>query len=179
MKKIIVPCLVLLLCTSCTVQVKTVYDPKVDFSGYKTFCWLKGCEFTFSGPPYMKEKVVEEMMQNAIINVMKEKNIRYDNDMPDLLMDVHVIVKEDLTYVYHLPNDQMVVLLSGPEEVLMLKGTLVIDLVDKKTSAVVWRSVAISYMERNPDLTEANFKRGLRRALKKFPPNLAKVSGFK
>lgn len=174
MKTLFIPGLIVLLCSSCMVNVKTAYDPKVNFTKYHTFCWLKGCEFTFSGPAYMKEKVVEEMMQKAIIDVMKKKNIAYNNDMPDLLMDVHVLVKEDVAYAYHLPNDEMVVLLSGPEEIIMLKGTIVLDLVDKKTSTVVWRSEAVSYMERNPELTEENFRKGIKKALKKFPPDKGK-----
>jgi Domain of unknown function (DUF4136) len=170
MKKIISFFLLSVVFTSCLIKVNTIYDHRTDFNKYKTFCWLKGCEFTFSGPKYLKEPSIQQQLQNAIISEMKKKGIDYNDNSPDLLMDVHVIMKPDTVYAFYIPNETYMMSFMGNEEIIMLKGTLVIDLVDKSTSQMIWRSTAISYFEAHPELTEKNFKRGVARALKDFKP---------
>jgi len=170
MKSIYIACLMLLVFTSCAVKVQTMQDDQVDFGKYKSFCWLKGCEFTFSGPRYLKEPLIQKYFQEAIIAEMDKKGIRYDNDTPDLLIDVHVTMQTDTVYAFHLPTetDMFMVSKMGDEEIIMLKGTLIIDLVDKETSRMVWRSVAVSYFESHPEATPRNFRKGVAKALKKF-----------
>ena len=170
MKKLI-PFLVLsMILISCTIRVRSTYDHRVTFDKYKSFCWMKGCEFTFSGPGYLKEPLIQQQLQSAIIAEMNLKGISYNNDLPDLLMDVHVVMKPDTVYAFHVPNETYVPSFMGDEEIIMLKGTLIIDLVDKTTSQMVWRSTAESYFEAHPELTEKNFQRGVARALHQFPP---------
>jgi hypothetical protein len=43
-------------------------------------------------------------------------------------------------------------------------------MIDKETGRMIWRSVATSYLDKNPELTEENFAKGVATALKKFPP---------
>ena len=169
-KKLILFSLLSLALISCAVKVNTVYDHRVGFKKYKSFCWLKGCEFTFKGPRYLKEPLIQQQLQNAIIAGMKKKGISYNNDRPDLLMDVHVVMETDTVYAYYLPGDTYLLSFMGNEEIIMLKGTLVIDLVDKSTSQMVWRSTAVSYFNAHPELTERNFRNGVAAALRKFPP---------
>jgi hypothetical protein len=78
---------------SCAVTVKTAYEPQVDFSAYKSFCWLESCEFTFSGPKYLNDTIVRRNLQRAIISEMQKKGLNYLSDNPDLLLDVHVIME--------------------------------------------------------------------------------------
>lgn len=157
----------------CGVKVQTLYDHRVDFGKYKKFCWIKGCEFTYTGPGYLNQPGVKENFQEAIIEVMQEKGIALDADHPDVLLDVRITLEDETVVDYRrTENDDPYyrLLRDEPNEIRLLKGTLIIDIADRTEGRMVWRSVAVSYMDLNPELTKENIKRGVELALKKFPP---------
>jgi len=161
----------LLVAASCAVKVRTLQLPNHDFSKYQTFCWLESCEFTFRGPDYLNDSLVRSYMQKAIKSEMKRKGIAFNSDSPDLLMDVQVVMKTDTGYAYHRPDEvHQFIPFTNREEVLLLKGTFIIDLIDKQQGKMVWRSVAISYFDLYPALTQANVDRAVAAALQQFPP---------
>ena len=164
----------ILLFWGCGVKVETSYDPTVDFSNYDSFCWLQGCEFAYQGPSYLDDSLVREYIKVSLIQVMEEKGIRYDPDGdPDLLLDFHITAKRE-DYVHFQGKDDYDAIHLEPfpqmTTVSMLKGTFVIDIVDKTRGSMIWRSQAVKYMEIYPDITEENFVKGIELALKDFPP---------
>lgn len=159
-----------IIVTSCAIKVRTLHEPRVDFSRYKTFCWLQGCEFTFEGPGYLQDSVTRARIQKAITETMERKGFVYNNNTPDLLLGVQVLIETDTAFIYRRGEEDMIQPFISPEEVPILKGTLVIDMVDQKTSLMVWRSVALSYFDVRPSITEENIGKGVRKALKNFPP---------
>jgi hypothetical protein len=50
------------------------------------------------------------------------------------------------------------------------KGSLIIGMADAKESRMVWQSHVSAYMETKPDLSEANINKGIKQALKNYPP---------
>jgi hypothetical protein len=109
-------------------------------------------------------------MQKAIKSEMGRKGVAFNSDNPDLLMDVQVVMKTDTGYAYHRPDEvHQFIPFTNREEVLLLKGTFIIDLIDKQQGKMVWRSVAVSYFDLYPSLTEANVKRAVEAALRQFP----------
>lgn len=161
---------ILLVAASCAVKVRTLQLPNHDFSKYQTFCWLESCEFTFRGPNYLNDSLVRGYMQKAIKSEMKKKGIAFNSDNPDLLMDVQVVMKTDTGYAYHRPDEvYQFIPFTSREEILLLKGTFIIDLIDKQQSKMVWRSVAISYFNLYPDFTQANVDKAVAAALRQFP----------
>jgi hypothetical protein len=160
----------LLVAASCAVKVRTLQLPNHDFSKYQTFCWLESCEFTFRGPDYLNDSLVRSYMQKAIKSEMKRKGIAFNSDNPDLLMDVQVVMKTDTGYAYHRPDEvHQFIPFTNREEVLLLKGTFIIDLIDKQQGKMVWRSVAISYFDLFPALTQDNVDKAVAAALRQFP----------
>lgn len=158
---------------SCSVRVHTSYDTRVDFSKYKRYCWLQGCEFTFTGPSYLDGKKIKKLMEAAIRGEMAKKGFAYDDSDPQLLLDVHEAVVTDTAFIYHRSHEEsMFTNPMPPQEILLVKGTLIVDMIDKETGRMIWRSVATSYLEKNPELTEENFATGVALALKKFPPEI-------
>lgn len=157
---------------SCNVKVHSSYDPSQDFTKYKTFCWLNGCEFTYSGPTYLNDSLLREKIKNSIVAELADKGITQNNDNPDLLIDFHITVKNESTIVYHRDDDINYDFKPFVDEEIInyLKGTIVIDMVDKSAGKMVWRSEAIGYMDVHPDLSEKNIRKGIAIALKKFPP---------
>jgi len=172
MKNFTLPLLYITLAvaTACSVKVRTAHEQKQDFNRYKTYCWLQGCEFTFKGPQYLQDSLTRSRFQQAIMTTMRKKGFEYNNDTPDLLLGVQVLIETDTAFVYHRDDQDLIQPFIAPEEKPLLKGTLVIDIIDQKSSVMVWRSVALSYFDLKPELSEKNIQKGVAKALKGFPP---------
>lgn len=158
--------------SACDVEVETAYDLKTDFKKYKTFCWMDGCEFNFSGPEYLNDSLIRENIKEGIIADLSAKGISYDADYPDLLIDFHITVENQTGVLYHYREDEPFYYapLSDREEVPYHKGTVIIHIADKEEGRMVWRAQAIGYMDVNPDITEENLRKAITLSLKNFPP---------
>ncbi|MEQ9101326.1 MAG: DUF4136 domain-containing protein [Imperialibacter sp.] len=173
MKKVYLLIVVLILgLTGCATRVSTSFDRQADFSKYKSFCWLQGCEFTFTGPRYMNDSAVVSNLKNAIIKEMEEKGFIYDAENPDLLLDFHVTVENRQTNVYRFEEDRFLQLdpVDQSDVYYFLEGTLIMDIADRETGQMIWRSSANRYLELNPQMTEKNLRKGIGMVLRKFPP---------
>ena len=174
MKSLLTIILTLFVLTGCNVKVHSSFDRTQDFTKYKTFCWLNGCEFTYTGPTYLNDSLLREKIKNSIISDLNKKGITQDNDNPDLLIDFHISVENESSIIYHHDDDNYNYKPFPEEEIInYLKGTIVIDMVDKSAGKMVWRSEAIGYMDTHPDLSDKNIGKGIATALKNFPPKAA------
>jgi hypothetical protein len=81
-------------------------------------------------------------------------------------------MENETSVVYHHTDDNAYEFKPFPDREIInyLKGTIVIDMVDKSHAKMVWRSEAIGYMDVNPDLSPKNIRKGIAIALKNFPP---------
>lgn len=157
----------------CAVKVSNSYNRNADFSRYQTFCWLQGCEFTFTGPAYLDDSLIIGSLQQTIRAEMKKKGFVYNDEQPDLLLDFHVTVENRQTRVYRFEEDERLLIpdpMTDMDVYYYLEGTIIIDMVDRETGQMVWRSQASRYLELNPDLTEENLRKGIGIILKGFPP---------
>jgi hypothetical protein len=169
----LIPILVALIFSGCSVSIHNTYDKQVDFSKYKTFCWMSGCEFKIDGPSYLKDSLLSEKLKVAITDELTRKGLVQNTDNPDLLVGFTITVKDEQAIVYHPSEDTPVYIkpLETEREVInYLKGSLIIGMADNKESRMVWQSEAIGYMETNPDFSEKNIKKGIKMVLKNYPP---------
>ncbi len=175
MKRYYIFAFVLLALSGCNVRVHSNFDRAQDFSQYKTFCWLNGCEFTYSGPTYLNDSLLREKIKTSIVAELNEKGLTQDDSDPDLLIDFHITVENESSVIYHRQDDDNYNFkpFAGEEIINYLKGTIVIDMVDKVQGKMVWRSEAIGYMDTHPDLSEKNIRKGISIALKNFPPKIS------
>jgi Domain of unknown function (DUF4136) len=167
------PVLVVLLFSGCSISIHNTYDKQVDFSKYKTFCWMSGCEFKINGPAYLKDSLLNEKLKVAILEELSKKGLEQNTDNPDLLVGFTITVKDEQAIVYHPSEDAPVYIkpLETEKEVInYLKGSLIIGMADNKESRMVWQAEAIGYMETNPDFSEKNIKKGIKKVLKNYPP---------
>lgn len=157
----------------CSTRIQNTYDHEVDFSKYKTFCWMSGCEFKFAGPSYLNDSLLRENLKKAIVDELENKGLKQDTNDPDLLIGFTITVKDEQAIVYHPTEDTPVYykpLETEKEVVNYLKGSIIIGMADSKESRMVWQSHAISYMEVKPDLSEKNIRKGIKLVLKNYPP---------
>lgn len=173
MKKLYMMLLVFFI-TSCAVNVKTYQKPQQSFVDFDTWCWLKGCEVTYQGPDYLYDQKVIDEIANAIAYNMHEKGYNQGDDQSDLIVNFFMVVKEDSTTisrfydgVYQGEREWLTVLY--PEYQKYLKGSLVIDVIDRERSELVWRSTAIRYMELYPIYEKDKIWSGIKKAMKKLP----------
>jgi Domain of unknown function (DUF4136) len=165
--------IIAMLFVGCQVRVKYSYDHSKDFGKYKTFCWMTGCEFKFTGPAYLNDSLLQQNLKRAIVEELKSKGLTEDTANPDLLVGFTITVNDEQAVIYHRAEDSPLFykpLEIDREVVNYLKGTLIIGMADKNESSMVWESVAVSFMELNPDFSEKNIRKGIKLVLKDFPP---------
>jgi len=158
-------------------QINTLYNPSTDFQAFKSFCWLEGCVFKFTGPEYLNDSLVQENIKQSIILTLEKKGLRYSDENPDLLVDFHVTVEDEKVITYHNRQDEPYyyrTTFMQPEEVTVTRGTVIIHMVDHSKSEVVWQSEAIGYLEYPPDISEKNIRKVISRMLKEFPSSKRK-----
>ena len=157
---------------SCAVNVQTIYDHEADFARYKTFCWMQGCELKVAEPHLLEDSLLRENTKKAIVAELKNKGLTLDTNNPDLLVGFTVTIKDEKAIVYHQADDTPFYrpLENDRKEINYQKGTLVLGLVDKKESKVVWEAFAVRYMDERPDFSEKRVLKGIQLVLKRFPP---------
>jgi len=156
------------------VKTKTHFDDKFDFSSYKTFCWLSGCEFVYEGPQRYNDSLAIDKIRHAVIQELLSKGLTQDENNPDILIDFHIIIEEKTNIITHRAQyeDERGYAWYPPsyEVYNYLKGSLIIDMIDNSQSRMVWRSHSVGYLEAFPVITDQQIERSVREALKDFPP---------
>jgi hypothetical protein len=118
------------------------YDRAANFSKYRTYAWTRGNELT--------EELTHASVVRAIDAVLVAKGLAQvePGANPDVLVAYHASVDKNLGIsgsVYGLGPFGLGGDRSGSARVQpVLVGTLVVDMSDARTSAVVWRSLATS-----------------------------------
>jgi len=173
MRKIFFVLVVGLAIAGCSVSVKETYDQQLDFNRYKTYCWMAGCEFNLTGPEYLNDSAAKENIRKAIEAELSRKGLTLNPDNPDLLIGFTITIKDEQAIVYHRAEDSPFFIkpLDLDKEVInYLKGSLIIGMADAKESRMVWQSHVSAYMELKPDLSETNIRKGIKQALRNYPP---------
>ncbi len=154
-------------------SVRTEYDSRIDFSQYKTFCWMDGCTFSYTGPAYLNRTEIQEILKNAIMDNLTKKGVNYNDTAPDLLVDFHVTIEDEVVLRYHDQEDEphyYKTPFSRTDEVHLTKGSIVVHMVDRQRGELVWESHTEGFFENQPDLSEKNIRSAIEKVLRNFPP---------
>jgi hypothetical protein len=162
-----------LLLLSCEVSVKTLQNPTVDISTFESWCWMEGCEI-YKGPEYYKNEEAMNEIANAIAANMAEKGYVQTGGNSDLITNFYLILQEDSTEVsndYQFADDFNRNWLNEtyPEYRRFLKGTLVIDIINRQSSELIWTTKAIKYIEPSPTIDKTAIRSGVSKAMAKLP----------
>jgi hypothetical protein len=164
-----------------SIEVKTQYDAKVDFSRYRTFDWVP--KPTTTGPLAHVAPEYRARLEHAVEVALDAKGLHKapSNVAPDLQLDYHVRLRIDQdTWVSnwgwpYLPTSQAdwgyaYSNLPGPAvEVRDYEvGTLVMDIVDTKERRLVWRGSATGAAD--PSATQSMLVSEAQRVLASYPP---------
>jgi len=169
--------------TSCVgVKVNSAHDPSADFDKHQTFQLMDAADSQYQGPKYAFNAERFRTIKEAIQTELELKGLVNDAASPDLLVGFHVIVEEKQTTL--IKDSEMFNPYSQPinywdgyemyynqENYQFLKGSLVIDIIDVKAGKAIWQGTAQRYMENIPQIDEEDVRKGIRKALKAYPPN--------
>lgn len=154
-----------LLLIGCGPKVDTNKKTSRDLSNYSSYSFLPNQDTIKNSDydnAYVNEIVIDEINQN-----MKEENYRLERNQPDLLVYYHLMFDEEMAvnaspvytnYSYYRPgyyvgpyyrnyayNNYFTVPRvagTGIEQIPYKEGTIVIDLIDRRTNEIVWRGKA-------------------------------------
>ena len=173
LKKIVSLCSFFLL-FSCAVQVKTYQNSKAEFSKFSSWCWMQGCEVKYQGPEFYFDEAAFNEISNAVAWNMYDKGYVQGDDQSDLIVNYYIIMEEDsaeISDVYEMmfQGNREWLKIKYPEYHHYLKGSLVIDVIDRVTSDLIWTSTAVKYLEMNPAYDKEKIWEGVHKAMKKFP----------
>lgn len=174
MRTIFTGMLALVLLGGCATQIKTYQVKSAPTNAYTTWCWMQGCEVTYQGPQEYYNKQVLDQIATSIANQMTFRGYKQNDDSSDLLINFYLVMKQDEQQVQEptkhdiFLNDQWLYN-RHPDYVQYLKGSLVIDVIDRATSTLIWRANIIRYIDlhESPEMEEID--RVIDKAMWRFP----------
>jgi hypothetical protein len=152
-------------------KVFTDFDPKANFSQYKTFMWIKR--------PHMDDPLMDDRIVNAINAELTAKGWTLVQDSADVGVAAHVATRKqhDLETFYngfgggwgwHHWGGGMGIATTHVDTYVV--GTLVVDLFDTRTKQVIFRGWATDALSDNPKKETKKLEKDIERLFKDFPP---------
>ena len=144
------------------------YDTQADFSRYKTYGWKEG---GWQAPKLMTENRIHK----AVEQELEAKGIKKTEGEPDLLVVTYAssstTERVDAPSFGGIPNTwtgwSAATTVRGSS-----KGSLKVDLIDRRTSQLVWRGLAAANMGLNPNAEKTGKKvlKVVKEMFEDFPP---------
>lgn len=163
-------CLTLLSTIAVAQTVTYDYDHAANFSTFRTYAWTRGTE------------LADEFNHARIVRAVEERLAAKGLTQVDPAADPDLLVAYHASFDTNLRIDGFSSGWGPPfgggnrsgsarvQEVLL--GTLVVDLVDARARAIVWRGTATSDIDRNakPEQRDKKIARATERMFRNFPP---------
>jgi hypothetical protein len=162
--------LTLLGTTALAQSVTYDYDRAANFSSYRTYAWIRGTELT--------DELNHARVVRAIDGALVRKGLARvePGANPDMLVAYHASFDKNLEIVgsahglgpFGLGGDRWGSARVQP----VLVGTLVVDISDARTRAVVWRSLASSDIRPadTPESRDKKIAKATVKMFKNYPP---------
>ena len=175
-------CVAVLAVGCSSISVHYDYDPSVDFATLRTFDWL-----AIPVDPKINALNVERL-KKALTAEMESKGMKFTTQNPDVHVAAH-ISKEEKVDISSFGYD------CGPRgywrggywgggwsggdvtTTYYEEGTLILDIVGAKTKQLLWRGVATTVLDSDPQTPEKKqefMNEVAQQVLKDFPPPLKK-----
>ena len=164
---------VLAMCLGTIVLAQNIavdFDKSADFSRFKTYAWVPGTNV----PDELNHKrimraVEDQLMAKGLAKVDRQSK-------PDLLVAYHASFDRDLQITGFgggLPYRFGGGSLSARAETIV-KGTVVVDLVDAVSQAIVWRATATHDLDlgANAEKRDRNIGKTAEKMFKNYPPKM-------
>ena len=149
-------------CTAIAVQHD--YDPDVDFSTYRSFAWMPLTAHQSGVPDHLSGPFLHKRIRKALAEELTESGLDYAPESADVLVayQLNYKNKSEINAAYPHAIDVR----------RYREGTLIIDLVDPDTKALIWRGWGVSDLHRStdPQQEQEQIERAVRKILARYPP---------
>jgi hypothetical protein len=168
------PLAALLFASCSSVNVATDYREDVDFFAYRTFDWMKGPQGLQSSMrvgPTMDNRIKRAIEAELIAKGLQRS---LGGRRPDLLVVYHTAMNADIDRTYYDVwgygrrgrwRHGTVVVVDR-----QARGTMVIDLVDRRDNELVWRGTATGVVSSRSEARKRVFE-AVARILEAYPPS--------
>jgi hypothetical protein len=160
-----------------SIQVATDFDRTADFSSKRTFTFVDGHVWV-NGQIDDANTLVKQRIRAAIVAALTAKGLTETTTNPDLMV-TYLAGARTRTEIEATPYP----LGPGPYWVggwwepgyvdwwtrTYNEGTLIIDLIDARTKALLWRAYVKS--EVNPPVSQEQINKAVAKAFEKYPPH--------
>ena len=171
MKKILLMLGVVVSACSNLITVRTDYDRDVDISKFSSFNWLSGQNIEERNNPLYYNELSDKRIKRSVTDQLKSKGYLLDEGGASLIVHYHIVI-EDKTAIRTDPYGYF----YGPywmrnqtDVYQYQEGTLIIDVMDAKNKALLWRGWAISALSSNQEMTEELIQSAVNKIFVSFP----------
>lgn len=178
MKRILILFMVAVL-AGCSPQIRVFsdYDPDYDLWTYTTFDWGQKVNIEEGKNPLHYNELNDKRIKAAVQEQMTLRGYKLTSEAPDLILHYHIIV-DNQSVVTTEPYGYR----YGPYWMRMntnvysyREGTLILDLMDKKTQNLIWRGWAVTEINGiDPEKVDGLIKTAVFKIFKKFPEGYQK-----
>ena len=149
-----------------TVKLESKYDPSIEFSRYKSFCWLGGCDFKYDGS---LDSVRVEVIKIAIENELVDKGFIKDDNDPDFLVGFHVWITKELSERPHFESDYD--FWPSYRQDAYKTGLLTVDIANADDASMIWQSNTKKYLNLDERVNLKEIRRIVKLTFRDFPPD--------
>ena len=155
------------------------YDRAANFSNYKTYAWTRGTE--------LADDLNHARVVRAIDGALVAKGLARvePSAHPDVLVAYYASFDKNLEIMGSAhglgPLDLGADRWGSARVQPVLVGTLVVDIADARTNAIVWRSVASSDIRPsdNPENRDKKIAKATEKMFKNYPPKPLRTSAIR
>lgn len=183
MKRLLI-ILIPVLLAGCSPQIRVYsdHDPDYDLWTYKTFDWGQKVKIEEGKNPLHYNELNDKRIKSAVQEQMTTRGYQMTSVNPDLILHYHIIV-DDQSVVSTEPYGYR----YGPHWMRMQtnvysyrEGTLILDLMERKTNNLIWRGWAVSAIDEiDPEKVDDLIKTAVARIFKKYPKAPGKLQTTK
>lgn len=181
----VVVLLVFPVCSCSTLRVSHDYDPQADFSRLRTYTWLEHPPDPVADPRVNIE-LFETRLERAVNRRLEEKGyVKVEAATETEEGQEREAEEADFFVGYFITLDRKVDVnvvdnyhgygwMQGPRVYVdeYDEGTLILDIVDAKTSTIIWRGIAMDRVDflADPEERQERLQVVVDKILKRFPP---------
>lgn len=161
----------LLLIECASVRVQTHFDETIDFSGYKTYCFVSPQRQQVNNQ--IKNRLFTKEVFNEIKPILEEKGLQEaaTKEQADVLVVFYAWIRNQRDFIrptYRVGRYGRVWRTSPGHVAHYKEGTLVIDIVDHNRQELVWQGIGKGVLDR--DNPARNLIKSVHEILEKYPP---------
>lgn len=156
-----------LMACSDQITVRTDYDRSVKIADFNTFAWLDKEGIEERNNPLYYNELNDKRIREAVVNELTGKGYTQEPAAPKLKVHYHIVI-EDKTQV-RSDTYSPYWIKSERDVYTYREGTLIIDLMDAKNEALLWRGWAISALSDKDQMTDELIKEAVGKIFAKLP----------